>query len=164
MTRQQLVGRVLLVILVVAILAGAGYALYRIGYVNGVADASDGPANFPWFSGDFDFSEDTLRNRPLAQFYQRGTRMLDSDEHVQPMPYAFNRFPMANNVFGRDSFSKPFSILFRFVCLGFLIWAGYKIITAIFGGKGWKLSFVKMSENNDQVEAKETKGIVKKKS
>ncbi len=164
MTRRQLVGRVLLVLLVVAILAGAGYALYRLGYVNGVADANDGQANLSWFSGDFDFPEDALRNRPWAQFFQRGTRMFDDETHMQSMPNAFNRFPMKSNDFSRYSFSTPFSILFRFVCLGFLIWAGYKIITAIFGGKGWKLSFVKMSEDNEPVESRETKGSAKKKS
>jgi len=89
--------------------------------------------------------------------------MFDDDiEHMQPMRHAFNRFPMTSNVFGRYSFYSPLSILFRLACLGFLVWAGYKIITAIFGGKGWKLSFVKMSEDNEPAEAKETKGGAKK--
>ncbi len=164
MTRRQLVGRVLLVLLLVLILAGAGYALYRLGYVNGVADANDGQVRFPWLSGDFDFPEDALRNRPWASFNQRGTRMFDVDAHMQSIPHAFNQFPMTGSVFSRHSFYTPFSILFRFICLGFLIWAGYKVITAIFGGAGWKLSFVKTSEDNEQVEAKETKGSAKKKS
>jgi len=163
MTRRQLLGRILLVLLVVVILAGAGYALYRLGYVNGVADANDGEVDFPWFSGDFDFPEDALRNRPWTQFNRRGTGMFDDDiEYMQPMRHAFNRFPMTSNVFGRYSFYSPLSILFRLACLGFLVWAGYKIITAIFGGKGWKLSFVKMSEDNEPAEAKETKGGAKK--
>ncbi|MEJ2563672.1 MAG: hypothetical protein P8Z42_13445 [Anaerolineales bacterium] len=57
-------GRVLLVLLVVVILAGAGYALYRIGYVNGVAAANDGHVVFGRFFGNFNLPEDMLKNHP----------------------------------------------------------------------------------------------------
>jgi hypothetical protein len=164
MTRRQLVGRILLVLLVVVILAGAGYALYRIGYVNGVADANDGHVSFPWFSDDFDFPEGVLKNRPRVQFYQRGSGMFDNDGQMQNMPYAFNQYPLRTSVFSRYSFYTPFSILFRLICLGFFVWAGYKVITAIFGGKGWKLSFQKTSEDNEPVESKESKSSARKKS
>lgn len=161
MTRRQLVGRILLVLLVLVVLAGAGYALYRWGYINGLAAADEGRVGFRWFSDDFDFSEDALKHWPWAQFNRRGSGMFDYNDHMQSMPHTFYRSPVTRSVFSRYMIYSPFSALFRLICLGFFVWAGYKIITAIFGGKGWQLSFQQRSEEGESVEAKSS---AKKKS
>ena len=155
MTRKQLVGRILLVLIGLVVLAGAGCGLYRLGYVNGVDDASDEHVGFGRFSdGDFEFSEHMLENWPWAQLNRRGGMMFDFDDHMQTMPQTFNRFTVTRNNHSRYAFNTPFSILFRLICLGFFVWAGYTVITAIFGGKGWRLSFQKMPEDDRAEEAK----------
>ncbi len=154
MSRKQVVGRVLLVLLVLVILAGAGYAIYRLGYANGVAAATDGHVVFGRFFGNFNLPEDMLKDHPWMQFTRPESGRSDFDDHMQFMPRMFNRYPMARSVFSGYSLYSPFSILFRLLCLGFLVWAGYKVISAIFGGKGWKLSFQKMPDDNESVEAK----------
>ena len=154
MSRKQVVGRVLLVLLVVVILAGAGYALYRIGYVNGIAAANDGHVVFGRFFGNFNLPEDMLKDHPFMQFDRPESGRFNFDDQTQSMPRAFNRSPLTRNVFSRYSLYSPFSILFRLICLGFVIWVGYKVISAIFGGKGWKLSFKKLPEEEGSPEEK----------
>ncbi len=154
MSRNQVVGRVLLVLLVLVILAGAGYALYRIGYVNGVAAANDGHVVFGRFFGNFNLPEDVLKDHPWMRFDRPESGRFDFDDHMQSMPRMFNRSPMTRNFFSRYTLYSPFSILFRLICLGFLIWVGYKVISAIFGGKGWNLSFKKLPEDDNPPEEK----------
>lgn len=154
MSRNQVVSRVLLVLLVLVILAGAGYALYRIGYVNGVAAANDGHVVFGRFFGNFNLPEDVLKDHPWMQFDRPESWRFDFDDHMQTMPRTFNRSPMTRNFLSRYTLYSPFSILFRLICLGFLIWVGYKVISAIFGGKGWNLSFKKVPEDDNPPEEK----------
>jgi hypothetical protein len=154
MSRKQVVGRVLLVLLVVVILAGAGYALYRIGYVNGVAAANDGHVVFGRFFGNFNLPGDMMKDHPWMQFDRPESGSSVFGDHLQSMPGAFNRSPLTRSFYSRYSLYSPFSILFRLICLGFLIWVGYKVISAIFGGKGWKLSFQKMPAEDGSPEEK----------
>jgi hypothetical protein len=155
MTRRQLVGRILLVLLVLVVLAGAGYGLYRLGYVNGVADASDEHVGFWRFSdGDFDFPEHMLENWPWAQLSRRGSRLSGSNEQMHVMPFTTNQFPATQYSFNRFSYFSLSSFFLRLICLGFFVWAGYTIISAIFGGRGWNLSFEKLGEDEKPVEAK----------
>ena len=155
MTRKQLVGRILLVLVVLVVLAGAGYGLYRLGYVNGVADASDEHVVFGRFSeGDFEFPEHMLENWPWAQFTRRGSRSSGLNNQMQFMPFTTNRLPVSHNSFNRYTYFSPFSFILRLICLGFFVWAGYKVISAIFGGKGWHLSFQKLAEDETPAEAK----------
>jgi len=145
MSNRKLVGRVLLVIVVIALLAGGGYALYRYGYVRGVAAAGEGEIFFGHFPGGFWFPEGEFGEfgEHMHDFFDHpGALMFEHDFPTRGMRHNFDfRSSPSSRYFATRTVFSPLSLLFRFVVCVFLLWVGYRIITAIFGGKGWRLSF-----------------------
>lgn len=154
MTSRKWIGPVLITLVVVAILAAGGFALYRFGYSRGALAASTGEGvmfhnfdrmPFPWGRMG-DFPKDRLGELP-----QRFEGGFDFPDH---------RFDSRSVPFDRSlptrSFASPFSIVLRVLFFGLFIWVLFKVSKLFTGGKNWQLSF------NSQV-AVEPEEEVKKK-
>jgi hypothetical protein len=125
--------KVLLTILAVlvanGVLAGAGFAGYRIGYFQGIQVTSDGTA--PSFGRD-----------RMPQFhpglYDRGF-----DRGIAPSHF----FIMQR---GRGfGFFSPFQFLWRIALLGLVVWLGYML----FRRSGWQLSVNRQQTGNPKADS-----------
>lgn len=113
-------------VVLIGLLAGAGFAGYRIGRLHAT-------------------------NGTVPQF-GRSDRFTNPDKMPQFMPgmneRSFDRGPgghriiMMNRGVGFGFFS-PFRILFHIALLGLVIWLAYKLFT----GNGWQLSLTRQAEN-----------------
>jgi hypothetical protein len=118
------------IIVVVGILAGAGFTGYRIGYNHGATASVDGTVTF------------TPRLMPMHNFVQ------GFDPHNMPMhnfgkgnERGFNHGfgPGGFGMMGRGMRGGGIFSLLHIAVLGILIWFAYKLIK----GSGWKLSLTR---------------------
>jgi hypothetical protein len=139
MKSRQWISTVLITLVVVAILAGAGYALYRYGYMRGqqAAFRAEGfplhaleamPFNGPRGGENFERFREQIPPGQFGHFDGYGGRMVPG---MMSYGSAYRNLP-------------DFSILglvFRLIFMGFVIWVVYKIVTLFTGGRSWTLSF-----------------------
>ena len=154
MKSRRWIGIVLITLVVVIILAGAGYWLYRYGYLRGQQAAlhTEGfplhafemmPFHGPRGGEEFERFREQLPPGQLKRFDDFGERMYPGS-----MAYgsAYRTWP-------------DFSIInlgFRLIFLGFIVWVVYKVITLFTGDRSWQLSF--NSHNVEEAEeAKKTR-------
>jgi len=125
------------IIVVVGVLAGAGFAGYRIGYMRSATASADGTAFVP-------------RNAPMHNF--------DKNFNPQDMPMynfgrgndrGFNRGfgPGGYEMMDRGGHGGFFSLI-HLVILGFFIWLAYKLIK----NSGWKLALTRQAVESPKVE------------
>jgi hypothetical protein len=154
MKSRRWIGVVLITLVVVIILAGAGYWLYRYGYQRGQQAAlrAEGfplhafetmPFHGPRGGEDFERFREQLPPGQLKRFDDFGDRM-----YPGAMAYgsAYRTWP-------------NFSIInlgLRLVFLGFIVWVVYKVITLFTGGRSWQLSFTSqlVDESEEEQEPK----------
>ena len=104
------------IIVVVGILAGAGFAGYRIGYNHGATASADGTVTF------------TPRLMPMHNFDKGNERGFN---------HGFG--PGGLGMMGRGMRGGGIFSLLHIAVLGILIWFAYKLIK----GSGWKLSLTR---------------------
>ena len=130
--------RVLLILLLIIIalgaLAGAGFAGFRMGYERGSATQGDAAPRF----GPFDPND-----RPFGpkEFQGPGFRQ---DER------AFRHGNFVRMERGRG-FGSPIAFLVRIAILGLVIWLVYML----FKGNGWQLTFTRMPAQTQPVNSVE---------
>ena len=186
MTSRKWIGTVLITLVVVAVLAAGGYALYRYGYTRGAIAANTGEGfmnhdfdDMPFMGGHmgegFMFHDDM----PYMEGYKGEGYMFQEfgDMHfpggrMGELPQRFQgradlpsqRFDPRIQAFGHmlpsRSYFSPFSIVIRVLFLALMVWVFYKFIKLFTGGKSWQLSF--NSQVEPEVEVK-GKGSAKKK-
>ena len=128
------------IIVVVGVLAGAGFAGYRIGYSQGALATSDGTTQLiPGGRGP------GLQGMPMHNF------------GIQRMPLhnfrGFERgigpggFGMMNRGMGFNFFS-PFHFIVRLASFGLIIWLAYRL----FKGNGWNFSLTRQTVEPPKVE------------
>lgn len=119
---------ILAVVIVMGVLTGAGFAGYRIGYIQGVRTTSDGVAP-------------SLGRDRLPQF------------HPGIFDRGFDRGMIPNRSFmmQRDrgfGFFSPFQFLWRIALLGLVLWLGYML----FKGSGWHLTLNRQHTGSPKAE------------
>jgi hypothetical protein len=129
MFNKPWVGRTLISILVLVVLAAAGYAIYQIGYTRGVLATGEGIPAYAF--GCFNFMDDEGQTMPFQD--RRGIMF----HNFYP-----GRFP-GSRTSGIRGFVSPFSLIFRLIVFGGVLWALYAITRGIFRGRGWQLTFSK---------------------
>ena len=182
MSTRKWIGTVLITLVVVAVLAASGYALYRFGYTRGAIAASAGEGFML-----HDFDDMPFMGGAMGEGY-----MFHDSEHMPFagdcmgegfMPHGFEGMPFAGGHMGErqgglqgrfefmdphfksDSvpfgyslrtrmFASPFSFVLRVLFLGLIVWVFYKFIKLFTGGKSWQLSFNSQVEPEPEVEAK----------
>lgn len=117
--------KVLLTLLAVIVIAGAGFIGYRIGYNNGATGSGDVPA-----FGRFNHMDSN--QMPMYRFdngFDRGPgRDFGFNQRSMMRPGGFNAIG-----FGRYS---PFSLLWNIAILGLIIWFAYWLFTK----SGWQIT------------------------
>ena len=113
----------LMVIIVLGALAGAGFAGFRMGYERGIATQGGAAPRF----GHFDPNEHPFGSR---EFSGPGFR---HDDHA----FGPGNFPRMDR--GRG-FGSPISFLVRIAILGLVVWLVYMLLK----GNGWQLTFTRM--------------------
>jgi hypothetical protein len=118
----------LALVVLVGVLAGAGFVGYRFGYRQGVQAASNTDTTVRPFAPGNDFN---LRRMPMPEF-GRG----------------MNRFHPGFGPRGRGFgfFFSPIRLLIQLAILGFVIWLAYKLLT------GWRLSLTRTAVERPRVE------------
>ena len=129
------------IILVLGVLAGAGFAGYRFGYMQGAAANIDGT------------SLPALRNRG---FGLQGMPMHGFGNNFERR---FNNMPGHQNFgfmeLGRGGgfgFFSPFRFILQIAVIGLIIWLAYKLFT----GNGWNLSLTRQTVETPKVETTKT--------
>lgn len=124
------------IIVVVGILAGAGFAGYRIGYNHGVTASADGTVTF------------TPRLMPLHNFGQGfNTQNMPMHNFGKGNERDFNH-GFGSGSFGMRGGGSGFFSLIHILLLGIVIWFAYKLIK----GSGWKLSLTQQAVESPKVE------------
>ena len=128
--KKNWLGKTVLVILVVGLLAAGGYALYRVGYVHGAQASVAGEMPFMWSEGFENMPHANYAGAQNMPFGGRGSRMMDG--------YSRTPFSSGHMSYGMTGMTGLFFLpgLFRVLFWGALIWLGYKLVT----GSGWKLT------------------------
>jgi hypothetical protein len=152
MKSRNWIGTVLITLVVLAILATGGYALYRYGYSRGALATHMGEGfmshdfdDMPFHGGRFgELPRDQLEDLP-----QRFQDRFDAPYHR----YDPRMFPFGGMLSSR-TISSPLLILMRLLFLGLIVWVIYKIITLFTGGRSWQLSFNSQSEGDTEAEEK----------
>jgi hypothetical protein len=125
------------IIVVAGILAGAGFAGYRIGYNHGALASADGTVQLAPMGRGFG-----MHGIPMHNFnpgFERGF-----DQRIGP-----GDFDMLGRGGGmRFDFFSPFHFIIRLAVFGLIIWLAYKLFT----GNGWKLSLTRQTVENPKVE------------
>jgi hypothetical protein len=129
---------ILLIVLALGALAGAGFAGYQFGYARGAVQ-SEGRADTIF--GRHDRFLDP-KNVPGFGFFQRGR-----DPHHDFGP-GFSRIDRG---WGSGVFS-PLSLLFRLAILGLIVWVVYML----FQGNGWQLTLSRVSAQTLPMESVES--------
>ncbi len=128
------------IIVVVGVLAGAGFAGYRFGYMHGAVANADGLSQPALRGHGFG-----LQGMPMHNFgnnFERG----------------FNNMPGHQGFMDRGmrgggmGFFSPFHFLARIAVFGLILWLAYKLFT----GNGWKLSLTRQTIDNPKVETTTT--------
>ena len=132
--RKQKMKKILLVLLTVivilGVLAGAGFTGYRIGYTQGTLASSDGAARVaPW---NRDWNQQVMPMHNFGRDFGRG---------FGPGGYA---------MMGRDGmgFFSPFTFLGRILFLALIIWFAYWLFTK----SGWKFSLTRQQAESSNGE------------
>lgn len=142
--KKNWLGKTLLVILAVGILAVGGFAAYRVGYLQGVQAATSADFSSMWAAhmrGMPDVGE-----MPFANFQrgERGSAWMMQDNSRLPYSHmdGASRMPFGGHAsFGGRGFFLP--SIFHILFWGVLIWLGYKLFTRSGKSNGWHLSFTR---------------------
>ena len=116
----------LALVVLVGVLAGAGFAGYRLGYRQGVQAASNADTTVRPFGRGNDFS---LRRMPMPYF----------DQGMPRFQRGFGPGGLRMMPFGRGFgfFFSPIRLLIQLAFLGFIVWLAYKLLT------GWRFSLTR---------------------
>jgi len=129
------------IIVVVGVLAGAGFAGYRFGYMQGATANVDG-ASLPALR-DRGFG---LPGMPMHNFgnnFERGFNNMPGHQD-----FGF----MERGRGGGFGFFSPFRFIVQIAIVGLIIWLAYKLFT----GNGWKLSLTRQTVETPKVETTAT--------
>lgn len=150
MSNTSWIWKVIIAIVVVGVLAAAGFWIYQLGYRNGIAAANTGEG-FPRRGFEFLWHEDGGYHMPFGghhgmfsdedfgmPFHQR------SDNPLNQRFYFQNRFPVTRTYF------SPFWFVLKLVAFGVFLWLLYKVITLLTRGKGWQLSFHSIEDGDEK--------------
>jgi hypothetical protein len=152
MKSRKWIGTALITLVVVAVLATGGYALYRYGFSRGAQATHMGEGFMFHDFDDMPFHGGRFGELPRDQLGDLPQRFQDRFD----APYHRNNpriLPFGGVLSSRTIFS-PLSILLRVLFLGLIVWVIYKIITLFTGGKSWQLSFNSQSEVAPEAEEK----------
>jgi hypothetical protein len=134
--------RILLVVVAIGALAGAGFAGYRIGLSQGMQ-----------LSGNFDDVP-----RFVERFHKDGIPGLPLGVH--PNDRGFDREFGPRGFHGRGfGLSSPIFFLLKVAVLGLIVWGVYKLFT----GNGWQLSFTRQPTETTAHAPEETQAAKKPK-
>jgi len=124
--KKNWLGKTVLVILVVGLLAAGGYALYRVGYAHGAQASFTGEMPHMWSEGFENMPHESYWGAQNMPFGGRGSSMMGG----------YSRTPFGGHMsYGMTGFFfLPW--LFRVLFWGVIIWLGYKLFTK----SGWKLT------------------------
>ena len=146
MTSRKWYGTVLITLVVVAILAAGGYALYRYGYSRGSLAT---PRGVEYMFHDFD--DMPFPGGHMSELPQRFQDRLDTPfQRIDPRAATFEHMLPTRSIF------SPFSIVLRVLFLGLIVWLLYKFISLFTVGRSWQLSF------NSQVDAEPEEEVKQK--
>lgn len=126
------------IILVAGVLAGAGFAGYRIGYNHGALASADEVVRLAPLGKDFG-----MHGMPMHNFNQ-GFDERRFNQRIGPGDFGM----MGRGGGMRFNFFSPFHFIVRLAVLGLIIWLAYKLFT----GNGWKLSLTRQTVENPKVE------------
>lgn len=146
------IGTVLITLLVVAILAAGGYALYRYGYSRGALSTHMGEGFMFHDFEDMPFAGGPMHRFPGAPQGDLPERFRDRLD----MPYHRDNFHMTpyGGMWSSGTFFSPFTFILKVLFVGLIIWLIYKVITLFTGGRGWQLSFTPQEDPPDEPEKK----------
>lgn len=130
----------LAIVLALVALAAAGFAGYRVGYMQGLA-ANPNAKDF--VAGPFWHAQGHMQN-PDKNFNQRG---------FVPMQAFGGR--QVDRFGGREHFASPLAGLAGFIVLGLIIWLGYKLVAGLAGKQGWQLALTFTSKDANESAADE---------
>lgn len=125
----------LALVVVVGVLAGAGFGGYRIGYRQGVLATSKADTTIRPFLPGNDFN---WRHMPMHEFGHGMNRFHPGFGHggLRLMPFGG----------GFGFFFSAIRLLIQLAILGFIFWLAYKLLT------GWRLSLTRTTAENPRVE------------
>ena len=129
------------IILVLGVLAGAGFAGYRFGYMQGATANIDG-TSLPALR-DRGFG---LQGMPMHGFGNNFERRFNN------MPGHQNFGFMERGRGGGFGFFSPFRFILQIAVIGLIIWLAYKLFT----GNGWNLSLTRQTVETPKVETTTT--------
>src|SRR5215204_6349836 len=130
------------IILVLGVLAGAGFVGYRFGYMQGATSDIESAALPALRDRGFD-----LQGMPMHNFGNNFERRFNNMPGHQD--FGFMDRGMHGGGFGLFS---PFHFIVQIAVLGLIIWLVYKLFT----GNGWKLSLTRQTVENPKVETTTT--------
>ena len=126
------------IILVAGVLAGAGFAGYRIGYNHGALASADEVVRLAPLGKDF-----SMHGLPMQNFNQ-GFDERGFNQRIGPGDFGM----MGRGGGMRFNLFFPFHFIIRLAVFGLIIWLAYKLFT----GNGWKLSLTRQTVENPKVE------------
>ncbi len=149
------IGTVLITLLVVAILAAGGYALYRYGYSRGAVSTHMGEGLMFHDFEDMPFAPGHMRRFPGAPLEDLPQQFRDRLD----MPYHRDNLHMTpyGGMWSNWNFFSPFTFILKLLFLGLIVWLIYKLIMLFTGGKGWQLSYTPKEESPDEPEKKRSR-------
>lgn len=154
MKSRKWIGTVVVTLVVVALLATGGYALYRYGYTRGTIAARAGEGFIPPHAGPFlgghmseGFLDEHLEGMPFAgeqmrempQMFREHSRLYG--EYEVPHMYGRGNAPRGGYSLLTGAYFSPFTALLKLLFLGFIAWLLYKVVSLFSAGKSWQLSF-----------------------
>jgi len=125
------------IILVAGVLAGAGFAGYRIGYNHGALASADGTVQLAPMGRGFGHQGMPMHN--FNQGFERGF-----DQRIGPGDFGM----LGRGGVMRFNFFSPFHFIIRLTVFGLIIWLAYKLIK----GSGWKLALTRQAVESPKAE------------
>ena len=185
MTSRKWIWAVLITLVVVAVLAVGGCALYRYGYMRGAMAGGVGKGlafqdykKMP-FQGEhmgegFMFHDEDMpfQGEHMGEgfMFHDSKEMPYQGEHMGTMPHnfqgRFNSPAKGCGVYGapigrsyhNSYFASPFVILLHLLFLVLIVWVLVVMIKRFSSGKSWQLSFTSTAEDEPEAEAKPKRG------
>jgi len=145
MTSRKWFSTVLITLVVVAILAAGGYALYRYGYSRG---AMATPRGEEFMFHDFE-------DMPFPRGHMGELPQRFQDRSEVPFQRLDPRAALFEHMLPTRSIFSPFSLVLRVLFLGLIVWLLYKFISLFTVGKSWQLSFNSQADVEPEEEVKE---------
>lgn len=139
MSKTQWVGRILFAIIALGLLIAAGFAIYRIGYTRGAVIARAGEGFEARFPGRYSLPQDKLDEGPMWFWGRPGLPQHSFDP----------RSGFSSRFLGARSFFSPVLLVLKVAFVGLILWLLYKVVTLIFRGKGWQLTFRSLPARTD---------------